>query len=38
MKLIAIITLAAAAISMSACAHKDTSMGSTMATKSSYSK
>jgi len=37
MKLIAIITLAAAAISLSACAHKDTT-SSTMATKSSYSK
>jgi hypothetical protein len=38
MKLIAIITLAAAAISLSACAHKDTMSSSTMATKSSYSK
>jgi hypothetical protein len=39
MKLIAIITLAAAAISLSACAHKDDTTASTsMATKSSYSK
>ena len=38
MKLIAIITLAAAAISLSACAHKDDTMASTAATKSTYSK
>jgi hypothetical protein len=38
MKLIAIITLAAAAIGLSACAHKDDTMASTAATKSTYSK
>ena len=39
MKIIAIITLAAAAIGLSACAHKDTTTASGSSTmKSSYSK
>jgi len=38
MRILVIITLAAAAISLSACAHKDDTAATTMATKSSYSK